>query len=117
MRHSCAAALEQIGLAAEKRGICSTSTDFSDGGHLRGFVHVGQHRHADFAFDLSQNAQAFFHSKPAKRAAGRAIGFVIGSFEDVRQFESAVRLAASASAIFSACVSDSMTQGPAMRKS
>ena len=50
-------------------------------------MNVGQDRHADLGADFGQDFQAGFHSHPAKRLGGGAIGFVEAGLEDIEDAE------------------------------
>ena len=51
------------------------------------FVHVGNHRHADFGFDFGEDAQAFGDAGAAVTRAGGAVGLVKRGFVDEGQAE------------------------------
>ena len=73
---------QQIRLAAKKRRNLQHVADFGRRADLRDIVHVGQDRQASVFLDGRENAQAFFQPRAAKGGDGRAVGFVVGSFED-----------------------------------
>ena len=72
----------QVGLAGEKGGQLQHVAHFGHGGALVGFVHVGQHRHAEFAFDGGKNLHAFVQPHSAIGMHRRAVGFVKRGFEN-----------------------------------
>ena len=86
----CAAALprgdQQVSLAAEKCGNLQHIDGLGYSRHVSGFVYVSQHGDVRRLSDPAQNAQTFVQPRPAKAANRSAIGLVVRSFEDVRQF-------------------------------
>ena len=106
----------QIGLAAQKRGNLQHVDNFRNLGHVRHFVHIGQHRNLKFIFNFFQNAQAFLHAGPAKAANRSAVGFVVAGFEDEREIRAPCVTPLMISAMRMACSSLSITHGPAIRK-
>ena len=54
---------------------------------LVGFVHVGNHRHAEFAFDGGKNLHTFIQSDTPVGVYGRAVGLVERGFEYIRDTE------------------------------
>ena len=109
--------LDEVGLPAEERRRLQHVDDGRHLGHLGLRVHVGQHRHADLALHLGQDAQALGHARPAKRRAGAAVGLVVRRLEDERDAERRADLLQLARRRRSAAARDSTTQGPAIRKS
>ena len=74
--------LDEVGLAAQERRRLQHVDDGGDFIQRRVFVHVGQHRHADLAFDLGEDAQAFLHAGAAETRRRGAIGLVETRLED-----------------------------------
>ena len=74
---------EEIGLAAEEGGDLQDVADFGGGADLRDVVDVGEDGQAGAFLYFGEDAQAFFQSRAAEGSDRRAIGFVVGGFEDV----------------------------------
>src|SRR5579863_24157 len=79
----------EVGLAAQERRNLKHVDDLCDLSDIRNFVHVGEYRKLNFVFDLSENAQTLFDTRPAKAANRGAIGLVVAGFEDQRKTQSA----------------------------
>src|SRR5580704_6525216 len=77
----------QVGLTAEERGNLQHVHDFRNFANVRGLMHISQHRELKVVFDLLQNAQTFFQSRPAKTAYGCAIRLVVAGFENKRKLQ------------------------------
>ena len=80
--------MDEIGLAAEEG---RRLQDIDHRRHRRNLVDamdVGQHRHADLALYLGEDAQSFIHAQAADRFAGTAVGLVVGCLENVADAES-----------------------------
>ena len=70
----------------ESRGL----QDINDGGDRRNLVNivnVRQHRYANLALHFGKNAQTFVEAKTTDRGARTAIRLVVGSLENIRNFE------------------------------
>ena len=72
----------QVGLAGEKGGQLQHVAHFGHGSALVGLVYVGQHRHAEFAFDGGKNLHAFVKADAAVGMYRGAVGFVERGFEN-----------------------------------
>ena len=77
----------QIGLACQEGGQLQDVAYFRHRRALVGFVHVGNHRHAEFAFDGGKNLHAFIQSDTPVGVYGRAVGLVERGFEYIRDAE------------------------------
>ncbi len=56
--------LDEVGLPAQERRRLQHVDHAGDLGQRRVFVHVGEHRHADLALDLGEDAQATLQPGP-----------------------------------------------------
>src|SRR2546422_2774738 len=68
----------------KERGNLEHVGDFRGWRGLRGLVDVRQDRRLQVRFDLAENPQTLFQSRPAKRIYRRAIRLVVRSLENVR---------------------------------
>ena len=79
--------VDKVGLAAEEGGGLQHVHHRCDFVERGVFVHVGNHRHADFGFDFGEDAQAFGDAGAAVTRAGGAVGLVKRGFVDEGQAE------------------------------
>jgi hypothetical protein len=79
-------------------------------------MHVGQHGQAGVFGQTAQDARAFDQARAAKALHAGAVGLVVAGLEDVGNAEVGGD-ALNGLGHARAWASDSMTQGPAMRKS
>ena len=73
---------EEVSLAAEEGGDLEDVADFGDGLGLGGEMDVGQDGEAELFFDAGEELEAGCEAGAARAAAGGAVGFVVGAFED-----------------------------------
>src|ERR1700730_18319597 len=77
----------ELGLAAEEGRNLQHVNHLGDGSHVGHLVNVGEHRDVYFVFHLLQNAQAFFHPRPAITTDRGSVRLVIRRFEDKREIK------------------------------
>lgn len=73
----------QVGLASQERRQLQDVGDFGHGGRLPGFVHVGDHRHAEVLLDRLEDLHALFQARTAVGMDRRAVGLVERRLENV----------------------------------
>ncbi len=78
----CATAWMKSVCRAQERGRLQHIDDRCHLGDLGLAVHVGQHRHAEFALDLGQDLQPALHAGAAERGAAGTVGLVVARLED-----------------------------------
>jgi hypothetical protein len=75
---------DEVGLAAQEGGRLQHIDHASGVCDVFFAVHVGQHRNAQFLFDLAQDLKALFTTRAAVAGAAAAVGLVEAALEDER---------------------------------
>ncbi len=72
----------EVGLAAEKGGDLDDVADGAGDGGFFGGVDVGEDGEVEFALDAGEDFESFIHARSAEGVDRRAVGFVVGGFEN-----------------------------------